>query len=361
MQNNVQVQDNKLNAFANELLKLKKEAESNLSIKDYHHLRKIIWVNRLFLVLGFGTAWIFPNPFSMICIALALSSQWFTVGHHVCHGGYDQVSPVKRYHSHYFAMGWRRYIDWLDWMYPPAWKYEHNILHHFYTNEKIDPDVANNQINHYINPKWPLGVRRLYLYFNICFWKITYYSNNTLKAFHEKKNYDIEKPASEYRKKAVLYCYLPYITIHFLLIPFLFFPLGLTAVYYVLINRLVAEILTNIHTFFTIVTNHTGSDISLQPSHFKNKAEFYINQISSTCNYKTGGFWNDYLHGYLNYQIEHHLFPHLPPSQYVTMQPKVKALCEKYGYLYKQESVFIRSGKTVKVLLSLENQTYPPK
>ena len=38
----------------------------------------------------------------------------------------------------------------------------------------------------------------------LCAWKITYYSPNTLKALHEKKNYNNSTPPSKYYKDAIL-------------------------------------------------------------------------------------------------------------------------------------------------------------
>jgi len=339
-----------MDSFANKILALKSEAEHSLSHKDYMHLYKVIWLNRLLLLLGFGTAWMMINPFSMLCISIALHAQWTIVAHHVCHKGYDKVPGTpSRYLSKNFAVGWRRFIDWPDWLYPPAWKYEHNILHHFYTNEKLDPDFAPLVIKGHVN--LPFWLRAGITCFYVLTWKLSYYSKNTFKAYFEKKNYDHSTPMSAYTKQAFIYSYLPYITTQLLIVPLLFFPLGKLAMIYVFVNRLGAEILSNIHSFLTIVPNHTGSDIPMQRNHFTNREEFFTRQLESTCNYKTGGFWRDYLQGYLNYQIEHHLFPELPPSQYVKLQPRVKALCEQYGIPYKQESIFIRIRKTFLILL----------
>jgi fatty acid desaturase len=61
------------------------------------------------------------------------------------------------------------------------------------------------------------------------------------------------------------------------------------------------------------------------------------------------------MHGWLNYQIEHHLWPDLSMRQYQQVQPQVKALCEKYGIPYVQESIFRRFGKLWKILLGVES------
>jgi fatty acid desaturase len=81
-------------------------------------------------------------------------------------------------------------------------------------------------------------------------------------------------------------------------------------------------------------------------------------QLSSSCNFRTGGFWCDFLHGYLNYQIEHHLFPNLPAAQYTRLQPLVKSLCDKYQITYVQEPVFTRVKKLLAIILRKETMQF---
>jgi len=119
----------------------------------------------------------------------------------------------------------------------------------------------------------------------------------------------------------------------------------------VLLTSLLAEVLTNLHTFLVIVPNHTGDDVYRFNEPIKNQQEFYYRQVVGSVNYKTGSDLNDFLHGWLNYQIEHHLWPSLPLSQYQKLQPEVKALCEKHGIVYRQESVFKRLIKAVDVMV----------
>ncbi|MBL4606344.1 MAG: fatty acid desaturase [Pseudomonadales bacterium] len=134
------------------------------------------------------------------------------------------------------------------------------------------------------------------------------------------------------------------------MIPALFFPLGITAVTNVFLTSLLAEVFTNLHSFLAIVPNHSGDDIVRFKDPIKKKQEFYYRQAVGSVNYTTGSDFNDFMHGWLNYQIEHHLFPALPLSQYQKIQPEVKAICEKYGVEYKQESIFKRLIKAVNIM-----------
>jgi ribosomal protein L7Ae-like RNA K-turn-binding protein len=45
------------------------------------------------------------------------------------------------------------------------------------------------------------------------------------------------------------------------------------------------------------------------------------------------------------------MFPDMSMRAYQNMQPRVKAVCEKYGVPYVQESVFTRLGQLVDVMV----------
>jgi fatty acid desaturase len=50
----------------------------------------------------------------------------------------------------------------------------------------------------------------------------------------------------------------------------------------------------------------------------------------------SGGRWVDVLLGGLNYQIEHHLFPHMPRANLRRAQPIVRDFCARHGVAYMQ-------------------------
>jgi fatty acid desaturase len=73
--------------------------------------------------------------------------------------------------------------------------------------------------------------------------------------------------------------------------------------------------------------------------------------VLSSANYHCGTECVDHLSIWLNYQIEHHLFSDLPMSTYREIQPVVKALCERHGLPYRQESVFKRFARMTDVVV----------
>jgi len=191
-------------------------------------------------------------------------------------------------------------------------------------------------------------------------WKFTYYAPNTLRILENKKRRDQEKleikdfeydPRTKNGLELWMEYLLPYIVIKFVLFPALFLPFGLHASATVLIILLMAEFFANLHSFLVIVPNHSAEDIYMFSEPHKSTGEFYLRQIMGSVNYNTGSDWIDFLHGFLNYQVEHHLFPNMPLSYYQKMQPIVKEICQKHNLEYRQESVFKRIFMSIDLMV----------
>jgi fatty acid desaturase len=358
-------------AFARDLDALKRELVDSLGPEDAAHLYKIAAVGRLCTALGYATAWVAPNPLSPALMALGSSTRWAIVMHHVAHRGLDRIPSVpKAWRSEAFAHGWRRYADWLDWISPDAWRFEHNRLHHYHTGELLDPDLVEHNVESLRRAPVPRALKYAAVGFYALTWKLSYYAPSTfqtlrrgeqLRARHEpvtaesirstEPYHAVFDPRTEQGRAFWKECLLPYGLARFVVAPAAFLPLGPWAATNVLINSVIAELLTNLHTFLIIVPNHAGDDVHRFDTTNSDRPEFYLRQILGSVNFETGGEARDFLHGYLNYQIEHHLWPDLPPSAYQRAAPAVKALCERHGVPYVQESVWTRARKTIDVMV----------
>ena len=138
----------------------------------------------------------------------------------------------------------------------------------------------------------------------------------------------------------------------------------MTAVWCGLGNKLLAEAITNAHAFLVIAPSHTSDDLYRFSFHYHRKEEFYVTQVVGSANDHCGDDLTDCMSLWLNYQIEHHLIPDLPTRQYRLIQLRVKALCEKHGIPYRQESVFRRFGRMLDVAVGRtsmrELEAFPP-
>ena len=342
--------------------------------EDFQHLLKMERWGRMATFSGFAiilflavssitTGFMFWSLaiISAILISTGNIGRWANVAHPVLHGAYDKVPNIPaKYTKKHFAKGNRRWLDWLDWIKPEAWSYEHNIMHHYHLGETDDPDNVERNMQWLIQSKTPMWLRVVFVYVFAATWKFTYYAPNTLRILKNKKlkeenkmeilDYDYD-PRRPFGFDLWWDYYIPYFSVHFIMIPALFLPFGVEAVITALIIVVLAEAFTNLHSFLVIVPNHSAEDIYMFNEPYKGHGEFYLRQIMGSVNYNTGSDVIDYAHGFLNYQVEHHLFPDMPLSFYQKSQPLVKEICKKHNLEYRQESVFKRMGMTIDLMI----------
>ncbi len=355
-----ELRDMDAKGFCADIEKLKAEVEGTADYADFRHLKKIEWFGRLFSLFGFATAWIVPNPISAFCIHMGIGTRLLLL-HMITHGGYDSVPGIpKRYTSKHFAAGWRRYVDCLEWWPTETWQRQHIELHHYHTAETTDPDTLERHVRFVRELRVPRLIKYIVIFLGAISWKFTFYAPNSMSVLEPKTKASIKPEKIKYLTLKNIFqfrngnvrelwksAYLPYVTVHFIVIPLLFLPLGRTAVFFVFLNRVLAELMTNLHFALVILPNHAGDDLYSLKFHYESKHEFYITQVMGTTNYNTGTEFTDYMSMWLNYQIEHHLFPRLPMLKYREIQPRVKALCEKHHVPYLQESIFRRARRTI--------------
>jgi fatty acid desaturase len=349
-------------AFAGELDALRARLEAEIGVEAHRHLRRLALAGRLCTAVGYATAWLAPNPISAGLMALGMSARWTIVAHHTSHRALDRLPGVpKPQTSRGFARGWRRWLDWPDWLEPAAWDYEHNRLHHYHTGEAADPDLVEEQFRLMRESRAPRWLKWAVLAVVMMGWKFLYYAPNifTLHRREEVRKaeqrpfdptaaqFDVDlvrawSPLHAEGRAFWARTVLPYLGLRLLVLPALFLPLGAEAALWVLVNSVLAELLTGLHTFVIVVPNHAGEDLYRFDRPTTDRAEFYVRQVLSSTNFRTGGAVNDFLHGYLNYQVEHHLWPDASPLLYERAAPEVRAICARHGVPYVQEGVFQR-------------------
>ena len=346
--------------------------------EDFEHLLELERWGRMFSIGGFllmaivtiidSTSGMSSLLFWLLGVAGAISmgignvARWANVTHPVLHGAYDKVPNIPfKYTKKGYAKGKRRFIDWLDWVEPDAWAFEHNIMHHYHLGEEDDPDNVEKNMVWLHDAKIPMWMKYAFVYLFAFTWKLTYYAPNTIRILANKDRIKRgEKPSPDYEltpftpngKKLWTQAILPYGLAKFVFLPLLVVPFGGWSAFGTMFMLLVlSEFWANLHSFLVIVPNHSAEDIYQFSTPHKNQGEYYLRQIMGSVNYHTGSDFIDFVHGFLNYQVEHHLFPDMPHSFYQKMQPIVKDICKKHNLEYRQESVFKRILMTIELMV----------
>ena len=101
-----------LQGFERDLRALRAEAIASLGAADLAHLKKLERWGRWCTATGVATAWLFPNPLSMLLLSTGSTARWTIIAHHVLHKGLDRLDGApERLTSKGFARGWRR-LGW---------------------------------------------------------------------------------------------------------------------------------------------------------------------------------------------------------------------------------------------------------
>lgn len=327
-----------------------------------------IFLSLMLSGVGWSLCLVSWGPWALLgvcALALGRFSRWI-LAHHLCHRAYDQSSTLPSWlkSKRFGRQGFARLL-WVDWMPTDAWSFEHNTLHHAYTNQPHrDPDCVQQKA--WWLRAWPIFIPFKILIFTLgsLVWKPLYYGPNTLI---ELSNPDREIPLSIYSWAAwspwgpqlwhtLRRSWLPYLTLHFALPSLLcLLCFDQDSALHMLGYLTLAEGLTNVYSFIMIVPNHAGHDLYHFSDKSSDRGEYYLRQIVSSCDYHTGSFVIDFLHGYLNYQIEHHLWPQLTMGQYRWLQPHVQALCDEFNLPYVKEPVWRRLVCLARLAIGLDD------
>lgn len=364
-------------SFAEEVRELGRALRAQEGAADLAHLARVRWATRALGALGLATVAAEPNPLTVMALSMYTFAQWTMLAHHTSHGGYERLDGRSR-RRHGTGGVCARVRDWMDWMLPEAWDLEHNRLHHYSLNEQgKDPDLVEYNLRPLRESGTPLPLKYLQVATMAMTWKWAYYAPNTYKAL---RTVGVDDPCGGRplliwdafppplsRREFLLRVVGPYAAARFALVPAAAWLAGFDPGN-ALANMGLAEVLTNLHSFAIIVPSHCGADLCrFEGAVGAGTAAFYERQVRGSANYPTGDRWGptadlvDFAHGWLNYQIEHHLWPDLSMLSYRRAAPLLRSLCRKHGLPYTQHSVAWRLRMTVRVMVGADRmRRWPP-
>jgi linoleoyl-CoA desaturase len=346
-------------AFARELDALHKKYQAKVGAEDVEYIAGIDRLSKRMTLLGRALLQLSFEPVTwtagVTCLWVGKQLSLTELGHVIMHGTYDKLPGGERFHSRTYEVDVP--ID------PDGWKLAHNVLHHGHPNVVgKDPDARFGLTRQNEHVEWKPR-HRLQMAEVVFNW-LNMAPNLNMQVvglidlyFREDGDEDIlEDRIPENVAKAHLRWLkeqVPYVLKNFVFWPALagpFFPK-------VLAGNLAAETMRNVFTAVAIYCGHIGEEIADYPRTHKNqdKADWYLQQLAATSNFECSHRVSVLL-GALDRQIEHHLFPRLPPNRLRELAPELKALCEKYGVPYRSEPYLETIAGMVKRLVKLSGR-----
>jgi linoleoyl-CoA desaturase len=330
--------------FGYEIEAILRKVEADLGSKDQQYILDVCRRSRIMEGVGRTLIHFSPEPvsFSLGVLALWIHKQLETseIGHMALHGVYDRFVERDSLQSRSFQ--WKFPVD------EESWRYAHNMRHHSFTNVAgKDPDIHFGIIR--LTPETP---HRWIHYFQLpvaLFFVIpnfgsainthvtglldVYLGSGRREGTDFLKDRSYKSLWSAHRK--AFRKWIPYYAENYVFYPALAGPFF----WKVMLGNYMADKMRDIYTGLTVFCGHVGPDLKSYESESipKNRGEWYFMQIESSQNFKVSRPLS-ILCGALDCQIEHHLFPKLPPNRLREIRAEVQDCCERYGVTYRMES-----------------------
>jgi len=330
----------RIEEFGRALDALRRDTEAQIGEEDAAYIKRIGKLSGRFEVLGRSLIHFSLDP---VTFGLGVSALWvhkalelMEIGHPALHGAYDGLPGAEKYASETFA--WKSPVD------ETAWKASHNLRHHQWTNiEGKDPDLNFGQLRLSANVPHKLA-HALQPLSNI----ITAFGFGTALNLQVTGMLDLYfkfdgRPpevlpdlAPDTRRKAhkqFVSKMARYFGREYVFFPLLAGPFAAK----VFVGNLLAEVARDVYAAAIIYCGHVGSIDYPAGTEAKGRGHWYMMQVEGSRDVEVPE-WVSILTGGLDHQIEHHLFPRMPPNRLRKIKPKVQALCAEYGVKYMTDT-----------------------
>jgi len=264
-------------------------------------------------------------------IGIGLAGIGLSVMHDACHGAYSSNQKENNF------MGYSlNFLGACSF----NWKIQHNVLHHSYTNiAEHDEDIDNRGLFRF-TPYAPL--KPIHKFQHWYAWPV--YSIMTLfwillKDFLRFSKYDKEGLIAQVKGNKTKELGILILT----KIWILFFSFGLPLIFtdfsfaQILLGFVTAHLIAGFLLALVFQPAHVSDEISFIaiPENGELPYSFAEHQIRTTRNFANGNRWFSWYAGGLNFQIEHHLFPHICHIHYRKLAPIVRETAQEFGLPYE--------------------------
>lgn len=290
-----------------------------------------------------------------VVMGIGMAGVGMSVMHDAAHGSFSGKGWVNKiFASTMYSIGGNVF----------NWKMQHNLFHHTYTNiEGYDEDIRSRVVIR-LSHEAPLKKIHKFQHFYVFF----LYSLMTLSKLvgeffqlHEYNKTGVTKaqnakPKREYFKlivSKVLYLAVA-IGLPLLLTSFAWWAvlLGFLAMH------LTAGLIMSV--IFQLAHIVEGADQPVPDADSALETEWAVHELMTTANFSRKSRLLGWYIGGLNFQIEHHLFPHISHVHYRKISPIVEETAKEFGLPYNQKkTLFHAIASHVRILKALGRKREP--
>ena len=287
----------------------------------------LVWWLGTYLLLLLGHFPPLVNVVLCVVWAMAIASVGFNVMHDANHSGFSNNPRLNRLISLSAEMlgmsGFR-------------WRTKHNIWHHTYPNiAGFDDDVETYGLMR-LTPRapWKPLYRGQAWYFPLVYSMIAFdfFMRDFLMVLIGKSDANHVYPKMSVGDKVTFWAGKLFYFVVMFAIPMLVFPWWQVVIGFLFVMLIVGLIMS---VFFQLAHINTIAAFPAplgDPPYIDN--EWAVHQVEATVDFAPRNWLVNFYSGGLNYQIEHHLLPHICHLNYPRLAPIVRATCEEFGIRY---------------------------
>jgi linoleoyl-CoA desaturase len=273
--------------------------------------------------------WLRPGGWTSVGLILmmgvAMAGIGFNLSHDALHGAYSPRRWVNKLLGYSFdLLGASSYM----------WRITHNLVHHTYTNiQGVDEDLSVSPLLRLA----PEARRHWWHRWQQWYAPLAYSLSTLFWVFGKDFKYFLKKDLGLYRDRkhslgAVLELVLGKVAYYgFALIrPWWQIVAGFFAVH------LIAGFILGM--VFQLAHVVEGAEYPLPASDGSMAHAWAVHEMCTTSNFATGNRWLTWYIGGLNYQVEHHLFPHVCSIHYPELQELVRQVAGRHDIPYNEHA-----------------------
>ncbi len=300
----------------------------------------------------------FP-PWAMLGLAMlmgaGLAGIGFGISHDALHGAYSSSPRVNRLLGYSFDLiGANSYM----------WKITHNVIHHTYTNiEGVDEDLTSAAPLLRLSPGMPMHwfnrFQHLYGFAAYGFATMNWIFIKDYQQFLKRDlgpYKDRQHPRAEWAKLIgfKLFCYLYLIVVPLVVLH--------VAWWQYLVGFLVLHVTAGMILGVVFQLAHVGEGPAYPAPDAVGlmENEWIIHEMETTADFAHGNRWLSWYIGGLNYQIEHHLFPHVCSVHYPALREIVRDAAERCGVPYNYHATLFAAIRSHYRMLRRLARVSPP-
>jgi linoleoyl-CoA desaturase len=278
------------------------------------------------------------------------------VMHDAIHGSYSKNRSVNKY------MGYTMNLIGAN---ASVWRVQHNVLHHNYTNIDEADDDLNAPFFLRFSPHakryWLHRFQHLYIWFFYGLSTLSWVTTKDFIRLNRYKNKGFFNGKNEYRNE--LYKLVAWKLLYYsyaLVLPLIMVPL---APWIIILAFISMHFVTGLSISIVFQTAHVmpSMDFPLPDENGLIANDWTIHQLATTSNYSPRSRFFSWLIGGLNFQVEHHLLPHVCHVHYRKLSLIVSETAREYGIPYHTKETFFEAlGDHTRMLRDLGRMQMVP-